>query len=96
MMSGAFDAGAGVVDRSEGEQHAARSDVADIGGALWPILKANPIGTSVVTVISILVSFIPTALLNIANCGSWSGLNLESKGMDMHNPLVGLVGEIPC
>ena len=59
---------------------------------LWPILKGNPIGTSVVIVTSLLVSFIPTALLNIANCGSWSGLNLESKGMDMHNPLVGIVG----
>lgn len=62
---------------------------------LWPILKSNPIGTSVVAVITILVSFIPTALLNIANCGSWSGLNLESKGMDMHNPLVGILGNPP-
>lgn len=62
---------------------------------LWPILKGNPIGTSVVAVISILVSFIPTALLNIANCGSWSGLTLERVGMDMKNPLVGILGNPP-
>ena len=62
---------------------------------LWPILKSNPIGTSVVVVISILVSFIPTALLNIANCGSWSGLNLERVGMDMKNPLIGILGNPP-
>lgn len=62
---------------------------------LWPILKREPIGTSVVGVIVILVSFIPTALLNLANCGSWSGLTMERIGMDMKNPVVGLLGNPP-
>jgi hypothetical protein len=62
---------------------------------LWPILKRNPIGTSAVVVLVVLVSFIPTALLNLANCGSWSGLTMERAGMDMKNPLVGLWGNPP-
>lgn len=62
---------------------------------LWPVLKRDPIGTSIAVVIVILVSFIPTALLNLSNCGSWSGLTLERAGMDMKNPLVGLWGNPP-
>ena len=62
---------------------------------LWPIIKRDPIGTSVVTVVVILVSFVPTALLNLSNCGSWSGLTMERPGMDMKNPLVGLLGNPP-
>src|SRR5207249_1521820 len=36
------------------------------------------------------VSFLPTAFLNIRYCGDWSGLVLEAAAMNMKNPLVGL------
>jgi hypothetical protein len=59
---------------------------------LWRLLKEKPIGTSVVAIFGALISFIPTALLNLGYCGSWSGLHLENVGMDMKNPFVGLWG----
>src|SRR5207245_1355240 len=42
--------------------------------------------------LALLVSFLPTAILNVRYCGDWSGLALERSGMDMKNPLVGLWG----
>src|SRR6266446_1519491 len=39
-----------------------------------------------------LVSFLPTAILNLHYCRDWSGLALERAGMDMKNPLVGIWG----
>jgi len=48
--------------------------------------------TAVVLVLAAMVSFLPTALLNIRYCGDWSGLALERPGMDMKNPLVGIWG----
>jgi hypothetical protein len=41
-----------------------------------------------------LVSFLPTAALNIAHCGDWSGLVLERRGMDMKDPVVGVWGNL--
>lgn len=38
------------------------------------------------------VSFLPTAVLNIVHCGTWSGLNLERAGMEMKDPVVGIWG----
>jgi hypothetical protein len=48
--------------------------------------------SAVVVMLAALVSFLPTAVLNIHFCGDWSGLNLEHVGMDMKNPLVGIWG----
>lgn len=59
---------------------------------LWRALVAKPIGTSVVGGMMVLVSAVPTMLLNIYYCGSWSGLNIEKAGMNMSNPFVGLWG----
>jgi hypothetical protein len=39
-----------------------------------------------------LVSFLPTAALNVKYCHDWSGLSLERSGMDMKSPLVGIWG----
>jgi hypothetical protein len=45
-----------------------------------------------VAALALLVSFLPTAVLNIIYCHSWSGMQLERAGMDMKNPLVGIWG----
>ena len=42
--------------------------------------------------IAVLVSFIPTAVLNIHYLHDWSGLTIEHKGMAMKNPIAGLLG----
>jgi len=42
--------------------------------------------------IAVLVSFVPTALLNIHYLHDWSGLTIEHKGMAMKNPIAGLLG----
>lgn len=45
-----------------------------------------------VLAVAVLVSFIPTAILNIHYLHDWSGLSIEHAGMDMKNPIAGLVG----
>ena len=45
-----------------------------------------------VGVLALMVSFVPTAALNLHYCGDWSGLTLERAGMSMKDPLVGLWG----
>jgi hypothetical protein len=59
---------------------------------LWRLLRDNPLGTGRVLLFALIVSFVPSALLNLYYCGTWSGLNLERVGMDMHNPVVGVWG----
>src|SRR5206468_3506436 len=46
----------------------------------------------VLVLLALLVSFLPTAILNMHYCGDWSGLALERTGMEMKNPLVGIWG----
>ena len=59
---------------------------------LWKLLRDQPLGTSRIVVIALLVSFLPTVILNLYYLGSWSGLSAERAGMDMKNPLVGIWG----
>jgi len=59
---------------------------------LWRLLKDKLAGTARVAVLALLVSFVPTALLNIHYTGSWSALQYERPGMDMGNPVVGVIG----
>lgn len=59
---------------------------------LWRVLRDNPLGSGRVLLFALVVSFLPTAFLNLHYCGNWSGLNLESPGMDMSNPIVGVWG----
>jgi len=41
---------------------------------------------------AVLISFVPTALLNIHYLHDWSGLSIEHAGMDMKNPIAGILG----
>jgi hypothetical protein len=59
---------------------------------LTPTLARRPSAATVVAVVCVIVSFLPTAVLNVVYCGDWSGLKLERPGMDLRNPWVGLWG----
>jgi hypothetical protein len=59
---------------------------------LLPLVKKRPVMTVVIGLLAALVSFLPTATLNIVYCHDWSGLNLERAGMNMKNPIVGIWG----
>jgi hypothetical protein len=59
---------------------------------LWRLLRDQPLGTARVAVMALVVSFLPTAILNLSNCGDWSGLHVEKAGMNMQNPFVGIWG----
>jgi hypothetical protein len=59
---------------------------------LVPLLRKRPIITAMIGLVAALVSFLPTAILNIVYCHDWSGLNLERAGMNMKNPFVGIWG----
>jgi len=59
---------------------------------LWRLLRTQPLGTSRVVLIALIVSFLPTAILNLYYLGNWSGLSIERSGMEMKNPLVGIWG----
>jgi hypothetical protein len=54
--------------------------------------RFNLLRWSFVLLIAVLVSFIPTAILNIHYLHDWSGLSIEHAGMDMKNPIAGILG----
>jgi hypothetical protein len=50
------------------------------------------LGAAFLALIAVLISFIPTAIFNIHYLHDWSGLSIEHKGMDMKNPIAGILG----
>ena len=50
------------------------------------------LGWSVVMTAAALVSFLPTAILNIHYLHDWSGLSIEHAGMNMKDPVAGVLG----
>jgi hypothetical protein len=59
---------------------------------LLPLLRRKPALTALMILVAAMVSFLPTAALNIYYLGDWSGLSIERTGMDMKNPVVGIWG----
>ncbi len=57
-----------------------------------PRLFSRLAESAAVILVAVLVSFVPTALINYFNCGDWTGLILEKPEIAMHHPLVGIVG----
>jgi hypothetical protein len=53
---------------------------------------AKSAATLLVILAALLVSFLPTALLNRHYCGDWSGLSLEPPKIAAHHPLIGVAG----
>jgi hypothetical protein len=56
------------------------------------IRRCKRVISVVLLLAAVLVSFLPTAILNLRYCGDWSGLTLELPGMQMKEPLVGIWG----
>jgi len=50
------------------------------------------LAASFVALIAVVVSFIPTAVLNTQYLHDWSGLSIEHEGMNMKNPVAGILG----
>ncbi len=46
----------------------------------------------VVVVVAALISFLPSAILNVHYLHDWSGSSIEQSGMGMKNPLAGILG----
>jgi hypothetical protein len=55
-------------------------------------LLQKPVVSMAIFALAAIVSFLPSALLNIHYCGDWSGLRLERAGMEMKEPIVGIFG----
>ncbi len=60
--------------------------------AVLPLLRKKIAVTVLVILLAALVSFLPTAILNVHYLNDWSGLSIEHKGLDMKNPAVGVWG----
>jgi len=60
--------------------------------ALVPLFWRRPVGTLFMLMVAALVSFLPNAVLNKFYCGEWLGLNLEAHGIEMKNPIIGVLG----
>lgn len=56
------------------------------------LLLQRPATSIAICALAAIVSFLPSAILNIAYCGDWSGLRLERAGMEMKEPIVGVLG----
>jgi hypothetical protein len=59
---------------------------------LLPILRRQLVMTALVIFLAAVVSFLPTAILNVHYLGDWSGLSIERAGINMKNPLIGVWG----
>jgi hypothetical protein len=57
-----------------------------------PLLRKKIAATALIIFLAALISFLPTAILNVHNSVGWSGLSIERAGMDMKNPVVGVWG----
>jgi hypothetical protein len=58
-----------------------------------PVLRKKLAGTVGVMIVAVVVSFLPSAILNMQYLhGDWSGLSIEQEGMNMKNPVVGIWG----
>jgi hypothetical protein len=59
---------------------------------LLRVMREHPFASVFLVLVSGVVSFLPTAILNQHYCHDWSGLTLERSGMNMKSPLAGIWG----
>jgi hypothetical protein len=60
----------------------------------WPLLRSKTLGTLTVSAVALLVSFVPTAVLNWAHCGDWTGAAAEHFHFNGANPLARISGNM--
>jgi hypothetical protein len=58
----------------------------------WPLLALQWRKWMMVLPAAVLVSFLPTAMLNVAHCGDWTGMVIERNRYTLQSPLIGLAG----
>jgi hypothetical protein len=61
---------------------------------LLPLLRRRPVPSLLVALLAALVSFLPCAVLNQLHCGDWLGTTIEVPHLEMHRPLVGILGNV--
>ncbi len=59
---------------------------------LLPLLRQNWLATLLVTVVAVVVSFLPMALMNKLHAGDWLGASVESLKLEIQQPVVGIMG----
>lgn len=69
-----------------------------MAGAWWRPMQgkasARLVLSALFVIIAAIISFLPTAILNVKYCGDWSGAVLEEQNMAAHSPLNALAGNI--
>jgi hypothetical protein len=61
---------------------------------MWRFVLAKPVRTAALALIFALGSFLPTAVINVRQCGDWTGLQAENQALANVEPLVGIAGNI--
>jgi hypothetical protein len=56
------------------------------------LLLRRPFASAVVLALAVIVSFLPTAALNLYYCHDWTGARIENAGLVMKHPFVGVWG----
>jgi hypothetical protein len=57
---------------------------------MWKSVLAKPLTTVVLVILFALSSFLPTAVINIRQCGDWTGAAAEDSKLGRVEPLVGI------
>jgi hypothetical protein len=58
---------------------------------MWKPALAKPLRTVVLTILFAFASFLPTAIINIRQCGDWTGAAAEYEKLGQVEPLVGII-----
>jgi len=58
----------------------------------WRLLRLRPALNAITIMVSLLISFLPTALLNQKFAGHWGGDPRNLEGMTIQKPLMGILG----
>jgi hypothetical protein len=61
---------------------------------LLPVLRRNWPATLAVLVLAGIASFFPLALMNQLHCGDWLGRSVEIVHKEIHQPLIGVFGNV--
>ncbi len=62
--------------------------------ALLPRLRRRLGASLLVVLLAATVSFLPCAVLNKLYCGDWLGTTIEVPHLEMHRPLIGILGNV--
>lgn len=61
---------------------------------LLPRLRQRLVLSLLVVLLAATASFLPCAVLNKLHCGDWLGTTIEMPHLEMHRPLIGILGNV--